>query len=135
MSLESVRQEESVRRAGKSDYDAALIELISGPTLLRTYKVWTSNGPSNWGTFGNPTIDAALDHVRNAGTDDQYRRAVASLQQAFADDPPAIFLAWSERARAVSKRFDVPTPEPGRDILSTLRLWKPTGEERRASRN
>ena len=48
------------------------------------------------------------------------------------DDPPAIFLAWSERARAVSKRFDVPPPKPGRDILGTLRLWKPAGDAAQA---
>ena len=49
-----------------------------------------------------------------------YRAGVAAFQRAIVDDPPAIFLAWSERARAVSTRFDVPV-EPGRDILSTLR--------------
>ena len=52
------------------------------------------------------------------------------------DDPPAIFLAWSERARAVSKRFVVPDAEPGRDILSTLRFWKPAEDAAaRSSRN
>jgi hypothetical protein len=29
------------------------------------------------------------------------------------------------RARAISKRFVVPASEPGRDIVATLRLWKP----------
>jgi hypothetical protein len=48
------------------------------------------------------------------------------------DDPPAIFLAWSERARAISTRFDVPV-EPGRDILSTLRLWRPIDQARYAT--
>jgi hypothetical protein len=52
--------------------------------------------------------------------------AVGNLVQTFADDPPAIFLAWSVRARAVSKRFDV-QGEEGRDVLSTLRFWKPAG--------
>jgi hypothetical protein len=52
------------------------------------------------------------------------------------EDPPALFLAWSVRARAVSRRFIVPAAEPGRDVLSTLRLWKPssTGHQQ-ASRN
>ncbi len=48
--------------------------------------------------------------------DDDYKAGVAAFQRAIVDDPPAIFLAWSERARAVSTRFDVPV-EPGRDIL------------------
>ena len=48
-----------------------------------------------------------------------------AFQQAAEDDPPAIFLAWSDRSRAVTRRFDVQA-EAGRDVLSTLRLWKPT---------
>ena len=47
------------------------------------------------------------------------------------DDPPAIFLAWSERARAVSNRFVVPPPEAGRDVLSTLRAVE-AGRRQRA---
>jgi hypothetical protein len=41
------------------------------------------------------------------------------------DEPPALFLAWSERARAISRRFDVPTPEKGRDVMNSIRLWRP----------
>jgi hypothetical protein len=89
----------------------------------------------NWGGFGNTTIDAALDRVRHAGSDDALRQAIVGLQQAFMDDPPAIFLAWSVRARAVSTRFVVPSVESGRDVLSTLRLWKPATADLRASRN
>ena len=54
-------------------------------------------------------------------------RAVAGFQRAVVDNPPGIFLAWSERARAVNRRFDVPA-EPGRDILTTLRLWRPAND-------
>jgi hypothetical protein len=58
------------------------------------------------------------------------------VQQAFVDDPPAILLAWGERARAVSKRFVVQPPDPQRpDVLATLRLWKPRNDNRFASRN
>ena len=109
-------------------------EFISGPTLFRPYLVWHSGAPFNWGHFGGPNIDKALDAVRFSGSDTDYRTAVASLNQIFADDPPAVFLAWQERARAVSRRFSVPS-EPGRDILGTLRLWKPAADTRQASRN
>jgi len=57
------------------------------------------------------------------------------LQQAFTDDPAAVFLAWSERARAINKRFVVPPLEAGRDPLATLRLWTPRSDERVARRN
>jgi hypothetical protein len=51
------------------------------------------------------------------------------------DDPPAVFLTWSVRARAVSTRFLVPPIETGRDILGTIRLWKPGPAELRAGSN
>jgi peptide/nickel transport system substrate-binding protein len=134
MAVEELTQEQLLERLGKQDYDATLIEFISGPTLFRPYLVWHSGGPFNWGHFGGPSIDKALDAVRFSGSDTDYRAAVAGLNQTFAEDPPAVFLAWQERARAVSRRFSVPS-EPGRDILGTLRLWKPAADTRQASRN
>jgi peptide/nickel transport system substrate-binding protein len=135
MDLEQVTFDELNQRGAKGEYDAMLIEAVSGPTLFRPYVFWHSTGFLNWGHFGTATSDAALDRVRNAQSEAAFRDAVAGLQQAFVDDPPAIFLAWSQRARAVSRRFDVVTEE-GRDILGTLRLWKPTPDVRQpASRN
>jgi peptide/nickel transport system substrate-binding protein len=134
MAVEELTQEQLLQRLDKQDYEATLIEFISGPTLFRPYLVWHSGAPINWGHFGGPNIDKALDAVRFSGSDDEYRTAVASLNQILSEDPPALFLAWQERARAVSKRFSVPS-EPGRDILGTLRLWKPAADTRQASRN
>ena len=107
---------------------------ISGPTLFRSYLAWDSNGPLNWGHVGSQTIDLAFHQLVRASSEDQYREAVSELHRSFLNDPPAIFLAWSVRARAVSRRFAVPPAEPGRDILSTLRLWKPV-EHTQAPRN
>jgi ABC-type transport system substrate-binding protein len=135
MNVEELPQDQIIQRATKRNYDAILLEGVSGPTLFRPYLLWHSNMPFNPGGFGNPTVDAALDRVRSAPTEESYRTAVAALQDAFMEDPPAIFLAWSVQARAVSKRFEVTAPEPGRDILSTLRLWRPVTDERRVSRN
>ncbi|HEY2907848.1 MAG TPA: hypothetical protein VGJ29_18230, partial [Vicinamibacterales bacterium] len=72
--------------------------------------------------------------VRAASSDDEYKTAVENLQKLTFDDPPAIYLAWGQRSRAISKRFNVPV-EPGRDVLSTLRLWKPAAGTQTASRN
>lgn len=134
MMPEEVSYDTLSERASRREYDALLIELISGPTLVRPYLVWHSKGPFNWGRFGNATVDGALDRIRHAASDEDVRAAVGGIQQAFVDDPPAVFLAWSVRARAVSKRFDVQAEE-GRDVLSTIRLWKPAGISQRASRN
>ena len=134
MTPEEVSLNDLTQRAAKRQYEAMLIEVISGPTLLRPYLIWHSNTPLNWGQFGNASVDSALDRVRHAAGDDDLRGAIKGLQQTFMDDPPAVFLAWSVRARAVSKRFIVPTPEAGREILSNLRLWKPSGDQQ-AGRN
>ena len=132
--VEEASREQIVERAGKRQYEAVMTEVISGPTAFRPYMLWHSKGQMNWGGFGNATIDAAFDRVRRSSTDDEYRAAVASVEQAFTEDSPAIFLAWSVQARAVSKRFDVPPADPGRDILSNVRLWTPVNDTR-ARRN
>ena len=86
------------------------------------------------GRFESRRVDAALDAIRHAGSDDEYQRGVAAFQRATMDDPPAIFLAWGQRARAVSTRFAVPA-EPGRDILGTLGLWRPAADKETDSPN
>lgn len=118
------------------NFEAVLGDMISGQSLFRPYRFWHTGGSLNLGHFGSPGLDAALDGVRHAASDDEYRAAVAALQQTTVDDPPAIFLAWSERARAVSNRFDVSVTEPGRDILATLPFWTlSAGPRQAASRN
>jgi peptide/nickel transport system substrate-binding protein len=132
MAVEEVGMDHILDSIKSRKFEAAFLEPVSGPTLLRPYQMWHSKGFLN---ADSPAIDAALDRVRYAASDGEYRKAVESFQQAVVDDPPAIFLAWIEVARAVSKRFTVPAREPGRDVLFNLRLWKPVAAERRASRN
>ena len=132
MTIEEAGMDHILESLSSRRFDAALMEAVSGPTLLRSYRMWHSGGAMN---IENIPLDKALDRLRHAGSDEESVNAVAELQQTVVDDPPAIFLAWIERARAVSKRFVVPTGEPGRDILSNLRLWKPTTDERQTNRN
>lgn len=135
MAVEEASRDEIVRRAENQQYEAVITEVISGPTLFRPYLIWHSKGSFNWGHFGTSSADVALDRVRHAPSESAYRDAVAGLQQSFMDDPPAIFLAWSQQSRAVSTRFVVPTPEPGREILSNLRMWTPAADNSKAGRN
>jgi len=135
MSVEEASMDLIVDALKKRRYEAVLMEVISGPTLLRPYQIWHSNGVFNASGWGNATVDVAFDRVRYAANDKEYEQAVAGVQQAFMDDPPGIFLAWPVRARAVSKRFTVPAPEPGRDIVPTLRLWKQVTEAPRPTHN
>jgi ABC-type transport system substrate-binding protein len=107
----------------KGQFEAFISPAISGPTLLRPYVWWHSAGSRNWGHYSNPEVDAAFDTIRNARSDDEYARGVASLQRGIIADPPAVFLAWDVKARAVSKRLLV-SAEPGVDIMGSLRTWQ-----------
>jgi len=131
MTIEEVPADQLIAAVKSGRFEAILNEMISGPTLLRAYQIWHSNGFLN---YHSPAIDAALDEIRYAASDDAYVTAVSHLQQTAMDDPPAIFLAWNERARAVTKNFSVPV-EQGRDILFSVRQWKQTAGAAQASRN
>lgn len=133
MDVEAVAPDRAFQALASHSFEAVLTDILGGPSLLRPYELWHSGGTMNPGGIGTPELDAALDRIRHASSDQEYQAAVANFQHVTIEDPPAIYLAWGERARAISKRFDVPT-EPGRDVLATLRLWKPVPDQR-ASRN
>jgi ABC-type transport system substrate-binding protein len=135
MRLQEVTQQEFADAVQKRNFEAALVDPISGPSLFRAYRQFYSKVPFAPKPRTSSLIDAALDRIRYAVSDDEYRAGVTAFQQAIVDDPPALFLAWGERARAVSRRFDVPAPENGRDVLATLRLWRPVAAPQLASRN
>jgi peptide/nickel transport system substrate-binding protein len=109
----------------KGNFEAILSEAISGPNLFRVYRMWHSRGSLNPSIYASSGTDEALDMVSHSASDEGYTAAVRKLQDAILADPPAIFLAWIERAHAVSKRFEVAAPEPGDDVFHTLRLWRP----------
>jgi peptide/nickel transport system substrate-binding protein len=124
ITLEEVSHDEFIERAGKGSFDALLTSIISGPTIFRAYLWWHSGGPLNRSGYVDTAVDAALERVRHAVSDDEYRAGVENFQNSILSDPPAVFLAWDERARAVSNRFDV-AAQPGTDIIRTLHLWRP----------
>jgi peptide/nickel transport system substrate-binding protein len=134
LQFEQVTPEQFVARWGAGDFEAALGDYRMGPSLLRQYQFWYSSAPLNSGHFNSPLVDGALDRIRSAPDDAAYKSGVADFQSAIVDDPPAIFLAWGQRLRAVSTRFAV-HEEPGRDIMSTLRLWRPIADGRMISPN
>jgi peptide/nickel transport system substrate-binding protein len=124
MDPQQVTMNDFVNRLAKGEYEAALVEGINGPTMFRVYEWWHTGGSLNFGRWGSPGLDEAFDRLRHAANDDEYAKAVEGIHLEAMNNPPAIFLAWGQRARAVSTRFVIPS-EPGRDILPTIRLWKP----------
>jgi len=135
MRVEEVTQEE-LARAGKSrKFEAVLIDVIGGPSMFRVFRHFHSTVPFQTKPITSASVDVTLDRIRHAPSDDEYENGVDDFQRAIIDDPPEIFLVWGERARAVSRRFEVALPEGGRDVLNTLRLWRPATVQRLASRN
>jgi peptide/nickel transport system substrate-binding protein len=135
MRIQEVTQDEIIQAGKSKDFEALLIDVISGPSMFRSFRQYYSRAPFDLKPVGNSSIDAALDRIRHAPSDEEYRKGVTDFQRAIVDDPPEIFLVWGERARAVSRRFDVVRPEDGRDVLNTLRLWRPATVQQLASRN
>lgn len=128
LQLKLVTPSEALGRLEAGDFDAVLGDFGLGPNLARSYEFWHSTGPYNFGRYNNGAVDAALDSIRHAADDEEYRKGVAAFDRAIVDDPPGIFLASGERARAVSSRFDVPA-DPDAAIFRTLHLWRPVGDQ------
>lgn len=123
MKIESVPFEVFNQRIGSGDFDAVTIELIVGNTASRPFTFWSSKSTQNvWG-YRNPDLDQALDALRRASDDTQYRNAFRRVQEESLDDPPAIFLALGQITRAVSNRFEVVAP-PNTDILPSIPDWR-----------
>ena len=136
LDLRVVSYDEIVSALRTRAYEAVLFDALGGQSLFRNYQLWHSGAAFNPGALGSQSMDVALDGLRHAASEDGYRRAVVAFQQSAIDDPAAIFVAWSERARAVSNRFRVPA-EPDRDVFiaKTLRLWRPVAGQGLADGN
>jgi peptide/nickel transport system substrate-binding protein len=112
-------------RDGK--FEAVLVDLISGPTPGRTYIFWRSEKQfKGLNVFGyeNTEAEKFYDILRTSTNDGAVRSATRGLQRAFLENPPALFLAWNQHARAVRRNFQIPQ-EPGRDPIQSLWRWTP----------
>jgi peptide/nickel transport system substrate-binding protein len=131
MQIQPVPIAEFNERLRTGNFDAFVMEMVTARSLTWTYTFWHSN--STYLHSGYEAADGPLDRLRVASSDEETRSAVAELQQAFYDDPPAIFIAWPEAARAVRESFEVP-PDSNPDVMGTLWRWKPASTAMRASR-
>jgi len=127
MEFQSVPAEQQDARIRDGKFEAVLVDMISGPTPGRAYIFWRSarqfKGLNVFG-YENREAERLFNVLRTSTNDAAVRLSTRELQRVFLNDPPALFLAWNERARAVRRDFDIPK-EPGRDPLLTLWRWKP----------
>ncbi len=135
MQFEVVPSADFVSRVNDGRFEAILIDMISGPTLERGYLFWRSarNFKGLFNTFGyeNAGAERVFDVLRVSSNEAAVRSATSRLQQILLEDPPALFLAWTERTRAVSKNFSI-VQESGRDPIDPLyTIWRWTAADRR----
>jgi ABC-type transport system substrate-binding protein len=112
-------------RIRQGRFDAVLTDMISGPTLGRPYIFWRSAKESKGiNVFGyeNPEAERLFQALRESINEAAVRSSTQRLQQVLRQDPPALFLVWTQRIRAVNRDFNV-IAEPDRDPLLTLARW------------
>lgn len=124
MQFEAVSVPEYQTRIREGRFDAVLVDMISGSTLARPHVFWGSPRRDGLHAFGyrNPEAGRLFEVLRSSTNEAAIRSAVARLQRVMLDDPPALFLAWNQRARAVSTRFRV-AGDAQRDPLLTIWQW------------
>jgi peptide/nickel transport system substrate-binding protein len=124
------------KRIKVGDYDAFMVQMSSGRALSWAERFWDSRNQPAVAQFNNhyASADATFARLRLATSEEQTREGVAELQRIMFDDPPAAFLVWLMSARALSTKFDVPTDEPSRDILSNAWQWRLAAPTAQAAR-
>jgi peptide/nickel transport system substrate-binding protein len=123
MRLETVTFKDFNSRIAAGEFDAVLSEFIVGNSPSRPFTFWYSGGKQNFWGYMSRGVDEALDGIRRASNDEDYKNAFRKFQLEIFDNPPAVFLALGETSRAVNKRFKVVAPA-GSDILPTIADWQ-----------
>jgi SAM-dependent methyltransferase len=121
LELEMLPGSQLFARVQSGDFEAILADAIQGPNLVPPYLFWHSQGPFNWGHYANPQVDAALDSIRHAADDAQYKAGVAAFQHAIVDDPPAVL---RELARVVRPGGTI----AGLEFAVPRGVWRPLWE-------
>jgi peptide/nickel transport system substrate-binding protein len=129
MQFEVIPIKDFDRRVRQGQFEATLIAMISGPSVGRSYFFWRSarqaNGLNVFG-YENPQAERLFDVLRTSTNNVAIQSAFTRLQQTLLDDPPALFLAWDERSRAIRREFQVEQDIGGPvDPIYTIWRWKP----------
>jgi len=129
MQFEVVPSKDFDKRVRQGQFEATLIAMISGPSVGRSLLFWRSAGRANGlNVFGyeNEQAEHLFDVFRNSTNEVAIQSAFSRLQQVLLDDPPALFLAWDERSRAIRRQFEVEQDMGGPvDPVYTIWRWKP----------
>lgn len=106
------------------DYDLAFggTGLLDAAPFLRLYSTLYSTSTNNSAGVQSPVIDASLDAVMTADSDDSKRAALANVQQVFNDEVP--ILVWGAGANYVPWQDNVFGVKPSLDSIMLLdKVW------------
>jgi peptide/nickel transport system substrate-binding protein len=130
MQFEVVPTKEFDTRIRQGRFEAILIDMISGPTAGRSYLFWRSakhfSGALNVFGYEDPEAERLFDVLSTSTNEVAVRSAFTRFQQVLLEDPPALFLAWNERSRAIRRAFDI-GQDSGRgpaDPVYSIWRWK-----------
>jgi ABC-type transport system substrate-binding protein len=125
LQLERTSTRDIPARLGEGRFEAFLLEMSNSRLLSWAYRFMHSPIPGgiSYLRWGYTSADTVLDRLRYRTDPGQVRGDVRELQQVLHDDPPAAFISWDERSRAVSRRFAVPA-KAGYDVFTTAVLWQ-----------
>jgi peptide/nickel transport system substrate-binding protein len=135
MRIVPVTSEELRERLDAGNFDAFIMEAISGRTLNWAYRLWHSPVGGGGRPFptGYAAADHSLDRLQIARTDEEIREALADVMHAMRNDPPAAFLAWPREVRAADISLDF-AYEKERDVFGAVWRLKRPGPQITAQR-
>jgi peptide/nickel transport system substrate-binding protein len=125
MQFDVVPVQEFDRRIRDGRFQAILVDMVSGPSFGRSYLFWASAASfKGLNVFGyeNPEAERLFSVLRTSINEAAVRSATRNLQRVLLDDPPALFLVWTDRSRAVRRDFQV-IRDPDGDPVSTIWRW------------
>jgi peptide/nickel transport system substrate-binding protein len=135
MQFEALSPGDFNKRVREGRFEAMLIDMISGPAISKAHMFWRSaqrfKGFNFFG-YENPAAERLFDMLIESTNEVAVRSATSGLQRVFLEDPPALFLAWTESSRAIRRQFRV-IAEPGRDPLYTIWRWTVNSADPRRS--
>lgn len=130
MRVEVVRPEAFDGRVRSGNFESILMDMIGGPSLGRAYVFWGSaksfTGLNLFG-YENAEAERLFGVLRSTTNEAAIRSATSALQRVLLNDPPGLFIAWNERARAVRREFRIvqdAEQDPADPIYSIWR-WQP----------
>lgn len=132
MQVEVVPPEHFDARIRSGDFDATFIDIAGGPSLGRAYVFWGSaKSFAGLNLFGyeNAEAERLFGILRTTTNEAAVRSATSALQRVLLSDPPALFIAWNERSRAVRRDFHIveDSKRGFGDPIYTIWQWAPAG--------